>query len=258
MIRIVKYIGLFFIFFLLLSTSPHLANATETYAHRTGKGCIFCHQESTGGQLKTVGFAYIRNGYQYPISERILNKAKLLQSPLHKTLRFLIGYLHLLAGIVFFGAIFYIHLFIKPTQLTSGIPKAERLLGLSCMLILTLTGIYLTWVRIERWEQFFNNTLGLMLFIKIVLFAVMVIIGLTAMTFIHRKMKGESQARYYLSCRRPPVELGSSESKMGSRTTLSCPYLCSVPHVGCRWFGRHPRYNRTIGLGNPGASHCAA
>ncbi len=193
MIRIPKYIWLFFVFFLLPGLLPQFANATETYAQRTGKGCIFCHQESTGGQLKTVGFAYIRNGYHYPISEKVLNKAKLLQSPLHKTLRFLIGYIHLLAGIVFFGAIFYIHLFVKPTQLTGGIPKAERLLGLSCMLILTVTGIYLTWIRIERWEQFFNNTFGLMLFIKIMLFVLMVIIGLTAVTFIHRKMKAESK-----------------------------------------------------------------
>ena len=35
--------------------------ATEQYARDTGQGCIFCHQESTGGQLKTVGFAYIRS-----------------------------------------------------------------------------------------------------------------------------------------------------------------------------------------------------
>ena len=183
---------------LLLFLTPfptNEADATETYAHRTGKGCIFCHQESNGGQLKTVGFAYIRNGYRYPISEKTLQKAEALQTPLHKTLRFIIGYLHLLAAIVFFGAIFYIHLFIKPTKLISGIPKAERLLGLSCMAILTVTGIYLTWVRIERWEEFFNNTFGLMLFTKIVLFIVMVLIGLTAVTVVHGKMKSRPQTR---------------------------------------------------------------
>lgn len=115
--------------------------AKEAYARNTGQGCIFCHQESTGGQLKTVGFAYIRNGYRYPISVAVLTKAESLQSPMHKTLRFIIGYLHLLAAVIFFGAIFYIHIFIRPTRLTGGIPKAERILGLSCMIILTLTGI---------------------------------------------------------------------------------------------------------------------
>ena len=183
-------IAFFLILLLLLPAVLTLnANATETYAHRTGKGCIFCHQESNGGQLKTVGFAYIRNGYRYPISEQVLQKAQTLQTPFHKTVRFVVGYLHLLTAIVFFGAIFYIHLFIKPTTLTGGIPKAERLLGLSCMVILTVTGIYLTWMRIERWEQFFNNTFGLMLFIKIILFLLMVLIGLTAVTVVHRKMK---------------------------------------------------------------------
>ncbi len=171
---------------------PSPVQATDNYATRTGKGCIFCHQESTGGPLKTVGFAYIKSGYQYPISERILEKAESLQTPLHKTLRFIIGYLHLLAAVIFFGAIFYIHIFVKPFRLTGGIPKYERILGISCMIILALTGSYLTWVRISKWEQFFNNTFGLMLFIKIVLFLLMVTIGITAVTVIHRRMQKEA------------------------------------------------------------------
>ena len=166
--------------------------ATQDYAAETGKGCIFCHQESTGGPLKTVGFAYIRNGYQYPIPERILEKAEAFQTPFHKILRFIIGYLHLLAAVVFFGAIFYIHLFVGPKQLRGGIPKSERILGVSCMGVLSATGVYLTWVRIDRWEQFFNNTFGLMLFVKILLFLLMVAIGITAITVIHRRMKKEA------------------------------------------------------------------
>lgn len=168
--------------------------AKEEYARQTGQGCIFCHQESTGGQLQPVGFAYIRNGYRYPISEAVLAKSERLQHPAHKALRFAIGYLHLLAAVIFFGAIFYIHIFIRPTRLAGGIPKAERLLGLSCMLVLTLTGLYLTWVRIERWEQFFDNTFGLMLLIKILLFALMVSIGMAAITVVHRQMKQEPAA----------------------------------------------------------------
>lgn len=165
------------------------ARATEQYARNTGQACIFCHQESAGGQLKTVGFAYIRNGYRYPIASSVLEKSERLQQPLHKTLRFVIGYLHLLAAVIFFGAIFYIHIFVRPARLTGGIPKPERLLGLSCMATLTATGIYLTWARMDRWEQFFDNTFGLMLFIKILLFTLMVAIGLTAVTVVHRKMK---------------------------------------------------------------------
>lgn len=188
--------------FLSLSiVSP--AQATEGYARKTGKGCIFCHEQSTGGALKTVGFAYIKNGYQYPIPQRILKKAEALQTPFHKTLRFIIGYIHLLAAIVFFGAIFYIHIFVNPTRLTGGIPKPERILGVTCMVTLTLSGVYLTWVRISRWEQFFNNTFGLMLFIKILLFALMVAIGITAITVVNRRMKRERQG--------PDLELDTEE-----------------------------------------------
>jgi predicted heme/steroid binding protein len=187
--------AIIFVFIPLLSlTFGSLADATDQYAAKTGKGCIFCHQESTGGQLKTAGFAYIKNGYQYPIPDRILEKAQSLQSPFHRILRFIIGYLHLLAATVFFGTIFYIHLFVGPKKLKGGIPKAERFLGLSCMGVLTFTGLYLTWIRIDRFEQFFNNTFGLMLFIKICLFALMVCIGLIAVTIIHQKMKSEAKS----------------------------------------------------------------
>jgi predicted heme/steroid binding protein/uncharacterized membrane protein len=168
--------------------------ATDQYAARTGKGCLFCHQESTGGSLNTVGFAYIKNGYQYPIPQQIMNKAAALQRPLHKTLRFIIGYLHLLAAIIFCGAIFYIHIFIKPTRLIGGIPKHERILGVTCMITLALTGIYLTGARISRWEQFFDNTFGLMLFVKILLFLIMAGIGIAAITIIHRRMQRDTKA----------------------------------------------------------------
>jgi hydroxylamine dehydrogenase len=180
------------VIFLFIIVSP--APATDQYAAQTGKGCIFCHQESAGGPLKTVGFAYIKNGYQYPIPERILQKADALQRPLHKTLRFIIGYLHLLAAVVLLGAIFYIHIFVRPARLIGGIPKHERILGITCMITLALTGVYLTWARIGRWEQFLDNTFGLMLFVKILLFLTMVAIGIAAITVIHRRMQRDTKA----------------------------------------------------------------
>jgi predicted heme/steroid binding protein len=170
------------------------AQAKERYAEQTGKGCVFCHEQSTGGALNTIGIAYIRNGYDYPIPPRVIERARALDAPFHSVLRFVLGYLHLLAGVVFFGAIFYIHIFIRPSRLTGGLPKHERMLGLSCMVVLAVTGGYLTWVRVGRWEQFFDNTFGLMLFIKICLFLLMVALGLLAVTTIHRRMKAEAMA----------------------------------------------------------------
>ncbi len=184
-----------FVFLALFLVSASPLHATEQYARETGKGCAFCHQESTGGPLSTTGFAYIRNGYRYPIPERVLDKAAALTTPFHRIIRFIIGYIHLVAAVIFFGAIFYIHIFVRPTRLTGGIPPHERILGLSCMATLTVTGVYLTWFRIDRWEQFFNNTFGLLLFIKIILFACMIGLGITAVTVIHRKMRQQATAQ---------------------------------------------------------------
>ncbi|MBI4773521.1 MAG: CopD family protein [Deltaproteobacteria bacterium] len=168
------------------------AQATEEYAERTGRECTYCHVESIGGRLNTTGFAFIRNGYQYPIPSEVLEKVRSFRSPVFKTVRFIVGYLHLLAAMVFFGAIFYIHIFVKPATLVGGIPRSERILGVSCMAALILTGIFLTWERIYRWEQFFNNTFGLMLFVKMALFAVMILNALFAITILHRRMGREA------------------------------------------------------------------
>jgi hydroxylamine dehydrogenase len=179
---------------LLLMLWTGKADAREEYAKKTGKGCILCHEENTGGGLKTAGIAYIKNGYNYPIPLNILEKAEKVQSPFHKTLRFIIGYLHILAAFILVGAIFYIHIFVKPSQITGGLPKGERILGLSCLITLTVTGIYLTWFRIDRFGHFFDNQFGRVLFIKILLFAFMLLFAITAVTFIHRQMKNESKA----------------------------------------------------------------
>jgi len=191
--KYLKIILIIFIFFVLFFSANFIAHATEDYAEKTGETCLYCHQESIGGTLNTTGYAYIRNGYQYPIPERVIKKVKLLKSPFYKALRFIIGYIHLLAAIIFFGAIFYIHIFIKPTEIKGGIPRAERILGVTCMIILALTGSFLTWMRIDKFNQFFNNTFGFMLFIKIILFIIMIMIGITAITIIHHKMQKETR-----------------------------------------------------------------
>ncbi len=57
-----------------------------------------------------------------------------------------------------------------------------------------ITGIYLTRFRIDRFGHFFDNQFGRILFIKILLFILMLAFAITAVTFIHSRMKKESQA----------------------------------------------------------------
>lgn len=68
-----------------LSSSFHLhpfgsaltAYATEDFVRETGKTCAFCHQRPAGGALNGTGIGYIRNGYEYLIPERILEKGEM-------------------------------------------------------------------------------------------------------------------------------------------------------------------------------------
>jgi len=176
-----------------LALTAGTAETREIYAEKTGKGCAFCHQEKSGGALNAAGLAYIRNGFRYPIPDEVFRKAEILQGPFHRTLRLIAGYLHLTVAVIFFGAIFYVHIFIRPTRLRGGIPRQERILGVSSMILLTVTGGYLTWSVIGDFQHFFDNSFGLLLFIKICLFAVMVSIAAAAITVIHRGMMKEGK-----------------------------------------------------------------
>ena len=72
------------LFLIILLMCASVLLATEEYAQETRKSCAFCHQGPNGGPLNNVGIAYIRNGYDYPIPERILDKSIELRSPFHR------------------------------------------------------------------------------------------------------------------------------------------------------------------------------
>jgi hydroxylamine dehydrogenase len=183
--------------------------ATPDYAEQTGKTCAFCHAGANGGALKPAGIAYIRNGYSYPIPERILDKSIVLSTRVHKILRLVLGIIHLLAAAVLAGAIFYIHIIVKPQNLKGGVPGGEKRLGLACMSILAATGVYLTWYRIDSMASFFQSRFGLLLFIKILLFVVMAVLGILAVTIISRRMRDQLK-RGFIGIKTPGELLGPS------------------------------------------------
>ncbi len=194
--KLPKYLTIILILlFIFLNLRGEPATATIEYAQRTGKGCSFCHRDNNGGPLNAVGIAYVRNNYDYPIPERILDKSRQLSTPVHQTARLICGYIHLVAVCVLVGTIFYIHLFVKPANITGGIPRGERILGLICLAVLLVTGAYLTWYRLDSFAGFFASHFGILLFIKLLLFALMVILALLAVTVIHRRMRAEARAQ---------------------------------------------------------------
>jgi hydroxylamine dehydrogenase len=186
--------------------------ATPEYAEQTAKTCAFCHAGANGGPLKPAGVAFIRNGYSYPIPERILDKSITLSATFHRILRLILGIIHLLAAAVLVGAIFYIHVIVKPQNLKGGVPGGEKRLGLTCMSILAATGVYLTWYRIDSMASFFQSRFGLLLFIKILLFLVMAVLGILAVTIISRKMREQLKRGGSIGISTPGELLGPSGS----------------------------------------------
>jgi len=178
----------------VLASGHTVTESREEFSRLTGKGCSFCHRTPAGGPLNHVGIAYARNSYRYPIPRRILQKSESISSPAHRTIRLLMGYIHLVAACILVGAIFYVHIFIKPGRLSRGIPRGERRLGLGCMATLLVTGIYLTWYRIDSFGAFLESHFGLLLMIKIILFLLMLASAILAVTVISSRLRGKSGA----------------------------------------------------------------
>ncbi len=180
---------------ILFLLSAAFVSATPEFADQTGKTCAFCHDGAYGGPLNHVGVAFVRGGYDYPIPERILDKSIALSGTFHKTLRLIIGAIHLVTVSILVGSIFYIHIVVKPWQLKGGVPRGEKRLGLSCLITILATGIYLTWYRIDSMGSFFKSGFGVLLFIKIMLFIAMLVLAVLAVTVVTRKMRSRLKVR---------------------------------------------------------------
>jgi len=151
---------------LAVITLPSLCHATPEYAGKTGLDCTTCHVDATGGKLTKDGEDF---------KEDLRTKG--LYRPLHpfqKVVRLIIGYLHLLTAIAWFGTIFYVHILLKPAYAAKGLPKGELILGWSSMIIMAITGTLLTISRIPTWNMFYTTRFGILLSIKIILFMIMV------------------------------------------------------------------------------------
>jgi predicted heme/steroid binding protein len=152
--------------FLFLVAFPSFSHATPEYAEQTGFECKICHIDGVGGELTKAGKDF---------REDLRNKG--LYRPLHpiqKVVRLIIGYLHLLTAIAWFGTILYVHILLKPAYAAKGLPKGELILGWLGIIILSITGVLLTIARIPTWKVFYTTRFGILLIIKIFLFMIMV------------------------------------------------------------------------------------
>ena len=150
---------------LFIIASPSLCRANPEYAGQTGFECKTCHVDGTGGKLTKDGENFkedlIGKGLYRPLST------------IQKVVRLIIGYLHLLTAIAWFGTIFYVHILLKPAYAAKGLPKGELILGWLGIVIMGITGTLLTISRIPAWNMFYTTRFGILLSVKIILFLIM-------------------------------------------------------------------------------------
>ena len=158
-IKILPVVAFMLLFMALATPAP----ATEQFAAKTGLPCAFCHKNPAGGGTLTDA------GHRY---ETLLSN-QAAPSPAIDTLRFVIGYLHILAGIIWFGAIFYVHIILKPAYAAKGLPKGELILGWAGIIVVGLTGIFLTISVMPSFGALFHSRFGILLSIKIFLYMIM-------------------------------------------------------------------------------------
>ena len=194
--------------FMLLS--PHPAPATPDYAKQTGYECGKCHVDVIGGgKLTPVGEAFLE-------AQRAKGQLRRLTTTQH-VVRLSVGYLHLLAAVVWFGAILYVHVLLKPAYASKGLPKGELRLGWLSMLTLLVTGTLLTISRMPDLAAFTTTRFGILLTVKIALFLVMLASAFIVTVFIGPKMRRrlKSPVAACLSREMTPEQLAAFDGKEG-------------------------------------------
>jgi predicted heme/steroid binding protein/uncharacterized membrane protein len=174
-------LSLLFLFFL-----PSLSFSTPEFAEQTGLECQKCHVDAMGGKLTKAG-------EDFKEDLRIKSLYRPL-SPFQKVIRLIIGYIHLLTAIAWFGTILYVHILLKPSYAAKGLPKGELILGWLGIILLSITGVLLTIARIPAWEALYTTRFGVLLSIKIFLFLIMVTTAFIVTFIIGPKLRKQKRS----------------------------------------------------------------
>lgn len=102
-----------------------------------------------------------------------------------------IGYIHFLTAIFWFGTILYVHLILKPAYAASGLPRGELRVGIVSMIVVGVTGAILSYYRVSSFDTLLQTRFGILLFIKVCLYLVMVISALIVITVIGPRLKAK-------------------------------------------------------------------
>ncbi len=185
------YAALILLFSVTLFPSPSFA--TPEYAHRTGLECSQCHVNATGGGVLTESGKRFLNDLKAAGQYRPLSMTQ-------RVVRLIIGYIHTLAAIAWFGTIMYVHILLKPAYAVKGLPKGELRLGWLSMAALLITGIPLTIARIPSFEMLFSTRFGILLSVKIALYLVMLLSAVVVTLSIGPKLRKQKSLTTLPDC----------------------------------------------------------
>ena len=152
---------------MFITIYPLSGFCTVEYARQTEKHCGYCHVDPAGGGTLTADGEAFKNDLRIKGQYRVL-------SPVQHVVRFVMGYLHTITAIVWFGTILYVHIVLRPAYAAGGLPKGELRLGWVSIIIMAVTGTLLSVARVPTWHMLFHTRFGILLSIKIFLFLVMV------------------------------------------------------------------------------------
>jgi len=173
-----------FLFLTFTLCTTQRACATEEYAKQTGQTCATCHLDPTGGgELTMAGVSFAATHH-----------AKAENQPagaVTRIFRLVVGYIHFLTAIFWFGTILYVHLVLKPTYAASGLPRGEVKVGILSMIIMGVTGAILTLYRITSLDSLLHTRFGILLLAKISLYLIMVISAVFVVTVIGPRLKAK-------------------------------------------------------------------
>ena len=220
--------------FVILFAFP--AAATEEYAAKTGLECKACHINPLGGGELTKRGQSFQAGLVSSGSYRPLSVFK-------RVVRLVVGYFHILAGVVWFGTIFYVHILLKPAYASKGLPRGELILGWTGIGVIGVTGALLTYARMPSWESFYTTRFGVLLSIKIFLFLFMAVTAALVTFVLGPRMKKRMAAPVDAGGEMTPDELMVFDGKEGRRALVAVEGIIYDVTESRLWKnGKHTRH----------------
>ncbi len=167
---------------------PAVAWATNQMALDSGHSCSHCHFDPAGGgELTADGEAYLERLYASDDSD----------APwLGRLPRLLVGYLHILFAVLWFGTILYVHIVLKPAYAAQGLPRGEKLVGVLSFWVVGITGVILSCYRIPSWGHLVSTRFGILLTVKVLLYLLMLVSAVFVIKVLGPRLKGGARREH--------------------------------------------------------------